>query len=112
VTNNINLARTLRKNSTKQEHVLWKLLRNSNLKNYKFRRQHPIGKYIVDFICIEKFLIIELDGSQHNQEENRKYDLERTKYLESRGYKILRYWNSDIDKNISGIYDDILNNLC
>ena len=58
----IYLARLLRKNATKQERVLWNLLRNSNLKNYKFKRQQPLGKYIVDFICKEKWLIIEVDG--------------------------------------------------
>ena len=108
MTNNINLARTLRKNSTKQEHVLWKLLRNSNLKNYKFRRQHPIGKYIVDFICIEKRLILEIDGGQHNYKKNITYDNERTKYLNSRGFQVLRFWNNDIDNNLEGIIEKIL----
>ena len=105
------LARLLRKNSTKQERILWNLLRNSNLKNYKFKRQHPIGNYIVDFICKEKMLIIELDGGQHNQPENINYDNERTIYLKKRGFKVLRFWNSDVDENITGVYDVIMKNL-
>ena len=105
---NTNLAKTLRKNMSKQERILWKLLRNSNLNNCKFRRQHPIGDYIVDFICLEKFLIIEIDGGQHNKSENIEYDNKRTQYLEKRGFKVLRFWNNDIDLNISGVYAKIL----
>ena len=105
------LARLLRKNATKQERVLWNLLRNSNLKNYKFKRQQPLGKYIVDFICKEKMLIIEVDGGQHNKPEDILYDTERSKYLESRGFKVLRFWNNDIDKNITGVYETILKYL-
>lgn len=109
--NKIDLARILRKNLTPQERTLWNLLRNSNLKNYKFRRQHPIGNYIVDFVCIEKFLIIELDGGQHNQERDKIYDEERTKYLNSRGFKVIRYWNNDIDNNLAGVYEDLVKYL-
>jgi len=105
------LARNLRKNATQQERILWKLLRNSNIKNYKFKRQYPIGDYIVDFICKEKLLIIELDGGQHNQQKNIVSDDIRTKYLESRGFKVLRFWNNDVDKNIEGVYEVILRHL-
>ncbi len=105
------IARKLRKNSTEQEKILWKLLRNNQVKNMKFKRQHPIGDYIVDFVCREKWLIIEIDGGQHNQEDNINYDLVRTKYLESRGFRVIRFWNSDIDNNIQGVYDAILKAL-
>ena len=108
---NTNIARTLRKNATKQERILWKFLRNSSLKGYKFRRQYPIGNYIVDFVCLEKFLIIEIDGGQHNVEEIIRYDKERTDYLNQRGFKILRYWNNDIDKNLLGVYKNIMENI-
>ena len=108
---NIDLARSLRKNSTPQERKLWNILRNSNIYHYKFKRQHPIGDYVVDFICKEKMLIIEIDGGQHNQLDNIKSDNLRTKYLESRGFKVLRFWNIDIDKNIEGVYKVILNHL-
>lgn len=105
---NTNLARNLRKNSTLQERILWKLLRNSNINNLKFKRQYPIGNYIVDFICIEKMLVIEIDGGQHNEDLNIKLDNERTKYLESRGFRVLRFWNTDIDKNLGGVYQELM----
>ena len=111
MTKNTILARVLRKNMTSQEKALWKLLRNSKLNNYKFRRQYPIGDYIVDFICIEKFLIIEIDGGQHNETKNIEYDTTRTHYLEKRGFKVIRFWNNDIDKNMDGVYETLLQNL-
>ncbi len=102
------LARTLRKNSTPQELKLWNILRNSQVNHRKFKRQYPIGNYIVDFVCREKWLIIEIDGGQHNTPQNIEYDYKRTQYLESKGYKVLRFWNTDIDNNIEGVYDTIL----
>ena len=104
-------ARSLRKNMTKQERILWTFLRKKNINNLKFRRQYPIGNYIVDFICNEKKLIIEIDGGQHNENKNITYDQERTKYLESKGYKVIRFWNNDIDNNIEEVYLDILKHL-
>lgn len=100
------LARNLRKNQTIQERKLWNLIRNNQL-GVKFKRQHPIGDYIVDFVCREKWLIIELDGSQHNEDENILKDNQRTKYLESRGFKVLRFWNNDVDNNIEGVILEI-----
>ena len=104
-------ARILRKNMTKQERILWTFLRKKNINNLKFRRQYPIGNYIVDFICNEKKLIIEIDGGQHNENKNITYDQERTKYLESKGYKVIRFWNNDIDNNIEEVYLDIFKHL-
>ena len=104
-------ARILRKNMTKQERILWTFLRKKNINNLKFRRQYPIGNYIVDFICNEKKLIIEIDGGQHNENKNIIYDQERTKYLESKGYKVIRFWNNDIDKTIEEVYLDIFKHL-
>ena len=106
--NIIQRARTLRKNMTKQERILWQFLRKKSINNLKFRRQYPIGKYIVDFICNEKKIIIEIDGGQHNEVKNIAYDKERTKYLESKGYKVIRFWNNDIDNNIEWVYQEIL----
>jgi very-short-patch-repair endonuclease len=83
------LARNLRKNMTPQERKLWNLLRNRQYKNLTFKRQYPIGEYIVDFICKEKWLIIEVDGGQHNIPEAVEYDKKRTVYLESRGFIVL-----------------------
>ncbi len=95
-----NNARDLRKNQTPQEQKLWNLLRNRGYKNLCFKRQFIIGSYIADFVCREKRLIIELDGGQHNVDTNIIYDKERTKYLESKGYRVLRFWNNDVDNNI------------
>ena len=99
-----NIAKILRKNQTPQEKKLWDLLRNRNFHNLKFKRQVPIGKYVVDFLCEEKKLIIELDGGQHNEEENIIKDNERTAYFKKAGYKIIRFWNNEIDENIEGVY--------
>lgn len=106
--NELNIkARELRKNQTSQEAKLWRLLRNKQYKKLPFKRQHPIGNYIVDFICLEKKLIIELDGGQHNEEVNIKYDTERTVFLNAKGYTVLRFWNNDIDNNIEGVFETI-----
>lgn len=94
--------RNLRKNATPQEIIFWSKIKNRNFKSLKFRRQHQIGKYIVDFICLEKKLIIELDGWQHSEQEN--YDLERTKYLENQGFKVMRIWNEEINSNLDGVF--------
>ena len=102
------LARKLRKNMTPQELKLWQFLRNKQFNNLTFKRQYPIGNYIVDFICKEKWLIIEIDGGQHNTPEAIEYDKERTIYLEKRGFKVLRFWNIDIDNNFDGVYQKIL----
>ena len=104
-------ARSLRKNMTKQERILWQFLRKKSINGLKFRRQYPIGSYIVDFICNEKKLIIEIDGGQHNEDKNSIYDHERTKYLETKGYKVIRFWNHDIENNIEGVYREILKYL-
>ena len=103
-----NLARTLRKNSTKQERILWKILRNRQFKNLKFKRQIPIDKYIADFVCEEKKLIIEIDGGQHNKEENISKDNIRTKILTDEGYKVVRFWNNEIENNLEGVYKKLL----
>ena len=87
-------ARRLRTDSTDAELHLWKCLRNRNMFSCKFRRQFPVGPYIADFACIEKRLIIELDGGQHAAVVVR--DEERTVYLKAQGYRVLRFWNNDM----------------
>ena len=82
-------ARNLQKRSTDAEIALWNLLRNRRLTDYRFRRQVPVGKYIVDFLCFERKLLVELDGGQH--QEQIEYDIECTRVLESRGYRLLRF---------------------
>ena len=102
--NKYNIARKLRKNSTEQEHKLWSILRNRQFYGLKFKRQVPIGQYIVDFVCEEKRLIIELDGGQHNEPESILKDENRTNYLNSRGYKVIRFWNNEVNDNLEGVY--------
>jgi very-short-patch-repair endonuclease len=102
------LAKDLRKGQTKEEYKLWQLLK-TNKTGYKFKRQFVIhDKYIVDFICLEKKLIIELDGSQHVDNEQDKI---RDKYLQSLEFMILRLWNNEVNKNIEGVYEKIVDTL-
>jgi very-short-patch-repair endonuclease len=98
-------ARELRINPTDTERKLWHHIRDKQLENYRFRRQRPIGKYIVDFICLEANLVIELDGGQHAEQQ--QYDDARTKYLTAQGLHVLRYWNNDVMQNIEGVLQDI-----
>jgi len=98
-------AKYLRNNATLQEKILWKYLRKRGLLNIKFRRQQPIGCYIVDFISIEKNLIIELDGGQHNTNKSMEYDKKRDEFLQSKGYKIIRIWNNHVTNNIDGVIE-------
>ena len=102
-----NNARYLRKNPTEQERKLWNLIKNKQFYNYKFLRQYVIGKYIVDFICREKKIIIEIDGGQHNKNSTIDYDKERSIYLNSIGYAVIRFWNNEIDNNIEGVYSKL-----
>ncbi|NBV07075.1 MAG: single-stranded-DNA-specific exonuclease RecJ [Proteobacteria bacterium] len=100
-------AKELRDNQTDAEGLLWFYLKNKQLDGHKFRRQQPFGNYIVDFVCLEKKLIIELDGSQHNEDKKIKYDAKRTEFLQQQGYKVLRFWNHEIFKNINDVLDVI-----
>ncbi len=104
-------ARQLRKNQTDAEQAIWRLVRAKQIEGLKFRRQHPIQPYIVDFICPEKKLVIELDGGQHADNEAVVYDKKRTKFLESKGYTVVRFWNNEVINNIEGVYEVILQHL-
>jgi very-short-patch-repair endonuclease len=90
-------ARQLRSTATDAEIRLWSRLRRKQLNGFRFRRQHPIGAYIVDFFCPEAKLIVEVDGGQHNVEEEK--DEKRTSWLEERGYRVIRFWNNDVLSN-------------
>ena len=96
-------ARKLRANQTKAEEIFWELVRNKKFQNLKFRRQHQIGSYIVDYYCHEEKLIIELDGEIHNSEEQQKHDIIRDKYLTSIGNKVLRFKNEEIINSIENV---------
>ena len=91
-------------NSTDTEKYLWKYLRGRKLEGFKFRRQHPIGKYIVDFINLERKIIIEVDGGQYL--ENNKDEL-RDKWLDEKGYEVLRFWDNEVLTNIEGVMESI-----
>jgi very-short-patch-repair endonuclease len=95
----------LRNNSTDVEQLLWRQLRNSQLEGVKFRRQQPLGTYIVDFVSFDKKIIIELDGGQHS--ENISYDIQRDTFLRAGGFTVLRFWNNEVIENIEGVLEVI-----
>ena len=89
-------ARALRQASTTAEQLLWRHLRNRQLAGAKFRRQHPLGPYILDFVCLEHGLVVELDGGQHADLQSQAYDAQRTAWLQRQGLRVLRFWNHDV----------------
>jgi adenine-specific DNA-methyltransferase len=100
-------ARKLRRDQTDVERKLWYALRDRRFHDFNFRRQQPIGPYVVDFICFRKNLVIELDGSQHGEDDARRKDERRTAYLNGRGYRVIRFWNHEINQNLDGVFDTI-----
>ena len=98
------LARRLRKNSTPAERRLWRYLHSRSLGGFKFVRQQPLGPYVVDFICREKRLVVEVDGGQHAENER---DARRDEWLLKHRYRILRFWNNEVLGNIEGVWDTI-----
>ena len=100
------VSRKLRRNSTEAEKFIWKHLKAKQLDGLKFKRQTPIGKYVVDFVCFEKNLIIELDGGQHA--EQHEEDIDRNYWLHSQGFKVLRFWNNEVFENIEGVLETIM----
>ena len=102
-------ARELRNNPTNTERVLWRQIRSWQLDGYKFRRQQPLGRYIVDFVCLEKRVVVEVDGGQHAQEAT--VDAERDRWLRDQGFVVLRFWNNEVLKNMDGAREVILRNL-
>jgi uroporphyrinogen-III synthase len=107
----IELARSLRKQETWAEKLVWRWLRDRRFNGYKFRRQHPFGAYYLDFFCEEAALNIELDGRQHGFPDQRQHDTEREAFLQSRGIKTLRFWNSRLRRDAQIIRDVIFNEL-
>jgi very-short-patch-repair endonuclease len=98
-------ARALRKRLTDAERRLWHHLRNRELGGCKFRRQYPVGPFIVDFICVEKNLVIEVDGGQHA--ENEEQDLQRSAYLNKMGYRVCRFWNNQVLQETEAVLEAI-----
>ena len=103
----IALARKLRRSQTDAEKGLWARLKNKQLKGVKFRRQQPLGSYIVDFVSFERKIIVEVDGGQHNEREARERDKERAAWFEERGYQVLRFWNDEVLVNMEGVLERI-----
>lgn len=93
-------ARQMRREPTEAERRMSRLLRDRRLGSFKFRRQEQLGRYIVDFVCFERKLIVEVDGSQH---ADNAYDTNRDAWLRSRGFEVLRFWNNDVMMNASGV---------
>jgi very-short-patch-repair endonuclease len=106
---NVERARNLREGQTDAEQRLWHHLRNRHLQGWKFRRQHEIDRYVVDFVCPDTALVVELDGSQHLEQVG--YDARRTARLEAHGYRVLRFWDNDVLTNIEGVLEVILEAL-
>jgi very-short-patch-repair endonuclease len=101
-------ARALRRGSTDTERRLWAVLRDRRLAGYRFRRQHPIGDFIVDFVCTKHHLVVEADGGQHADSEA---DERRTKILKEEGWRVIRFWNNDVLANTEGVVETILRAL-
>ena len=98
-------AKSLRRNATQAEKALWRHLRARQMEGLKFRRQQPIENYIVDFVSFEKRLVIELDGGQHAK--NKEKDIQRDRCLVENGFKVIRFWNTDVLGNIDGVREVI-----
>jgi len=105
----LEFAKSMRHTATDAEHLMWQLLRAKRFMNLKFRRQHVIKPYILDFYCHEISLVIELDGSQHGTDDTIQYDAERTKFLEALGLTVVRYWNQDVLGRTDVVLEDLWN---
>ncbi len=102
-------ARTLRREMTDAEKLLWRHLRLEQIGGYKFRRQHPLGNYIADFVCLEAALVLEIDGGQHADSADK--DTIRTQWLEEKGLHVMRFWNNEVLNNIEGVKFAVWNYL-
>ena len=103
----VNRSRALRQNQTEPERRLWNALRNSQLDGLIFRRQYGRGDYIVDFVCLSAKLVVEIDGDSHGSDRAQTYDRRRTAWLEDQGYRVIRFWNTDVMQNLEGVLGEI-----
>jgi very-short-patch-repair endonuclease len=100
-------AKDLRRSQTEAEVFVWGELRSRRFAGFKFRRQVPLGNYIVDFVCLDRRVIVELDGGQHNEASHKKYDARRDAWLRNQGFEVLRFWNTDVFLEWEGMADAI-----
>jgi very-short-patch-repair endonuclease len=100
-------AKRLRANTTPHERILWRALKELPTDGTHFRRQAPIGPYVVDFFCPAKRLVIELDGGHHNEDETALRDRERQLWLEREGYRVIRFWNSEVNDDLTAVLERI-----
>jgi len=103
----VSIARSLRKRMTPQEVKLWIRLRQWRSERIKFRRQVPIGRYVVDFACFDPKIVIEVDGGQHSLDSHRARDERRDHWLKGQGFEVIRVWNMDVDGNMDGVLTQI-----
>jgi very-short-patch-repair endonuclease len=106
-----NFRRELRNNSTDAERKIWSILKNKQINGLRFLRQYSVGKYILDFYCPTIRLAIEIDGGQHNEEEEINYDNGRTLYLKQNDIRVLRFWNNEVLNNIEGVWEKIMEEI-
>jgi len=104
-------AQALRRGQTTPEGLLWRVLRNRQLSRWKFRRQHPVDRFVVDFVTLDGKLIVEIDGATHATDEELKRDTVRTEILKSLGFHVVRVSNDDVRTNIDGVLNSILSEL-
>ncbi|OTG92307.1 endonuclease domain-containing protein [Acinetobacter sp. ANC 3813] len=105
----LEFAKSMRQTATDAESLMWQVLRAKRFMDLKFRRQHVIEPYIVDFYCHEIGLVVELDGGQHGTDDAIEYDAERTKFLEALDLKVVRYWNHDVLERMDVLLEELLN---
>lgn len=104
-------ARALRRDGTDAEQRLRQHLRARQLAGHKFRRQHPLGPYVLDFVCLEKHLVVELDGGQHNAADAMAHDQNRTRWLQAQGFEVLRFWNHEVLQQTKEVLERLLQAL-
>lgn len=107
----IRRARQLRRTMTRAEVILWQHLRKRQLAGHRFRRQVPVGPYIADFACVERRLIVEVDGETHSRRDEVDHDARRTAFLEAKGWHVHRVWNNDVYDNLEGVLEGLLHLL-
>jgi very-short-patch-repair endonuclease len=104
-------AKALRQKQSPPEIIFWRQIRDRRLGGFKFRRQYPIGRYVADFYCADLRLVIEIDGGLHCEEAQRVHDEERTRWIESRGYRVVRFWGRDVLNNLEGVLTVLLDEM-